>query len=133
MYAVFGMYLFAHVKWNEPLNNHLNFTEINSALLLLFRVSTGENWQKVVYAISEEKSIQNFCLENPDYSDYLKNDHQTLGCGSGFQARIYFISFILVVSMIFLNLFIAIILQSFEDATQRYSKAFTSEMTDKFL
>ena len=44
----------------------------------------------------------------------------------------FFISFILVVSMIFLNLFIAIILQSFEEANQKYTKCFTQDMVDNF-
>jgi hypothetical protein len=54
MYAVFGMFLFAHVKWNEPLNNHLNFTSITSSLMMLYRVATGENWHFVLYAIGME-------------------------------------------------------------------------------
>ena len=37
-----------------------------------------------------------------------------MGCGNRFLASIYFLSFMVMVSFIFLNLFIAIILESFD-------------------
>ena len=59
MFAVLGVYLFAHVKINDPLNDHVNFQDVNSALLTLLRVTTGENWQKVLFAVTMEHSIIN--------------------------------------------------------------------------
>ena len=38
------------------------------------------------------------------------------GCGDPAQATVFFVSFMLVVSFIFLNLFIAIILESFNNS-----------------
>ena len=45
MYSILGVYLFAKVKRTGILNNHINFTDVTSALLTLVRASTGENWQ----------------------------------------------------------------------------------------
>ena len=45
---------------------------------------------------------------------------ETVGCGMAF-ARIYFFSFMLIVSLIFLNLFIAIILQAYTDESEQLS------------
>jgi len=39
----------------------------------------------------------------------------TVGCGDATQAYAFFMSFTMLVSMIFLNLFIAMILESFEN------------------
>jgi len=36
-----------------------------------------------------------------------------VGCGDQIQAKLFFVSFIFIVSIIFLNLFIAIILQGY--------------------
>ena len=41
MYAVLGVYLFADVKINPPLNDHINFQDVNSALLTLLE---SDNW-----------------------------------------------------------------------------------------
>jgi hypothetical protein len=61
------MYLFADVKENDPMNDHINFRDVNSAILTLIRVSTGENWQKVLYAVTLDHSITNQCIYKPSY------------------------------------------------------------------
>jgi len=45
-----------------------------------------------------------------------------VGCGNRSVAMSYFFSFIVVFTLIFLNLFIAIILQGFEDTNKKHSK-----------
>lgn len=59
------------------------------------------------------------CKNNPSYDDYVNNGYVTLGCGDPTTAYAFFITFTLLVSMIFLNLFIAIILESFENVNQQ--------------
>lgn len=49
-----------------------------------------------------------------DYQSYVENGFETTGCGAPI-GYFFFCSYILVVPLIFLNLFIAIILQGFED------------------
>ena len=49
---------------------------------------------------------------NMDYPMYIDNDKKTMECGSPAVATGYFCSFMIIVSFIFLNLFIAIILES---------------------
>jgi hypothetical protein len=44
MYGVLGVYLFAKVRKTGVLSNHVNFSDVTSALLTLIRASTGENW-----------------------------------------------------------------------------------------
>ncbi len=43
----------------------------------------------------------------------------TLGCGIGLGGFVYFLTFILVVKLIFLNLFVAIILEGYFDTNQK--------------
>jgi hypothetical protein len=45
---------------------------------------------------------------------------------------IYFMSFVFFINLLYLKLFIAIILQGFQDTTEKDNKFFNSERTDKF-
>ena len=55
------------------------------------------------------------CIDNPTYDEIQENDGDPNGCGSH-GAIVYFVSFILVVAFIFLNLFIAVMLEGFKTA-----------------
>jgi uncharacterized membrane protein len=54
------------------------------------------------------------------------------GCGNAF-AYIYFVSFMLIVSLIFLNLFIAIILEGFAQSEQEQTIRINNEAVDAFV
>jgi|LauGreDrversion4_2_1035121.scaffolds.fasta_scaffold109448_2 hypothetical protein len=56
---------------------------------------------------------------------------QTNGCGS-MAGIIFFISYFLMVPLIFLNLFIAIILEGFEQTNQRVNNLIPEEELEKF-
>lgn len=65
----------------------------------------------IMYDCAREKSITFDCKEKQTYEDIQRDGVQ--GCGNPAKAYPFFISFMVVVSFIFLNLFIAIILESF--------------------
>ena len=50
------------------------------------------------------------CVDDPDYDEIQKNGGVPNGCGTDF-AIVFFVSFLLIVTFVFLNLFIAIILE----------------------
>lgn len=112
LYAIIGVSLFAEVKLQNDLNSHSNFQSFTSSFITLFRSSTGENWNSIMHDITRDKSPLFDCIENPSYEDYVKHG-ETVGCGNYF-GQAFFMSFILIVQLIFLNLFIAIILQGFD-------------------
>ena len=55
-----------------------------------------------------------------------------MACGNTFASTSLFFFFIVVVMMIFLNLFIAIILEGFEETKDRNEKMFNSEVREQF-
>lgn len=55
-----------------------------------------------------------------------------MGCGDETSARIYFFSYILIMSMIFIKVFIAIVLQNFQETVQKDSKFLSSELSENF-
>jgi len=72
IYAVLGVFLFAPIKYNNELNQYVNFSNIGNAMLALFRVSTGENWHLLLAALYQRKTLDYQCIESADYEDYIR-------------------------------------------------------------
>jgi hypothetical protein len=77
-------------------------------------MSTGESWHEIMYDSTRPRSITFDCLKEQTFEDREGGDPMV--CGNP-ASSIYFISFMIIVSFIFINLFIAIILESFADST----------------
>jgi hypothetical protein len=68
-----------------------------------------------MHAFSRPNSPDYQCIENPTYQDYVLNNHQAIGCGNQALARTFFLSYIVLVNLVFLKIFIAVILQGHKD------------------
>lgn len=112
LYSIIGVQLFAPVMLQADLNRNANFQTFFNSFMTLFRCSTGENWNDIMHDITRQRSEIFQCLYNPTYDDY-KNNGKAVGCGN-IIGQVFLTSFILIVQLIFLNLFIAIILQGFD-------------------
>ena len=101
-YAVLGVYLFGRVtvEGQTQLHGRATFQDFYSALLLLIRIATGEAWPVLMHeaAISE-----------PHCSAQLDS------CGDQVAAYFYFVTFVVLETYIILNVFIAVLLDSFND------------------
>jgi len=131
IYATLGVNLFADIKLQTNFNEQANFINFGRAFLTLVRASTGEAWDTIMYDIMRKKSISNYCVEGPTYEDYMANDFKPIGCGSDL-AKVYFFSFSIVVTLIFLNLFVAIILQGFEDMNKKENQILNDKNVEHF-
>lgn len=70
-----------------------------NAFILLFGIQTGEDWNKVMYD----------CMKTPPDCEPGRT------CGpSSWITALYFISFIMVITWVMLNLFILVIIQQFD-------------------
>ena len=67
IYSVLGVFLFGKVKLQETLNVHANFQTFGTALLTLFRMSTGESWNFIMYDSARQKSISFDCKNDQTY------------------------------------------------------------------
>lgn len=132
MFAIVGVEFFGDIKLNPPMTQLMNFQTMPKAFLTLFTVATGDGWDMLLQAMSMKKSVLNNCIENPTYQDYLDNGKQTIGCGSPRFATIYLFSFVFVISIIFLNLFIAIILQGYFTQIQKETDNDVKNKTEHF-
>ena len=93
MFSILGVFMFGDVKQGEVIDDLKNFNDFFNSFLLLFAVSTGEDWNKIMYDCSRQPPE---CVPQ-------------LTCGSRF-SFLYFYLLILVCSHVMLNLFILVII-----------------------
>ncbi len=103
VYAVAAVFLF---RQNDP----LHFGDLQTAMLSLFRVVTLEDWTDVMY-------INMFGCDRYGYSP-----ESVVPCtrpeANPVLAALFFVSFVLVGTMIILNLFIGVIMNGMDEAQQ---------------
>lgn len=124
IYAVCGVQLYGTIKFQGGLNEQANFQSIGSAMLLLLRFSTGENWNGFMHGLLEEREM---CDPNPEFNisspwclreEDNPNCSKINGCAAGISVFIYFYSFTMIVSFVILNMFVAVVLQAFEASNE---------------
>ncbi|XP_022913809.1 sodium channel protein 60E isoform X3 [Onthophagus taurus] len=108
IYAIIGMFLFGHVRQQGALDDMVNFQTFARSMHLLFRLITSAGWNDV---------LESLMVEPPDCDRHYRG--QSNGdCGYPLLAIIYFTSFIIINYMIVINMYIAIILENFNQAHQ---------------
>ncbi|XP_025200916.1 sodium channel protein 60E-like isoform X2 [Melanaphis sacchari] len=108
IYAIIGMSVFGHVKKQKAINDMVNFETFGRSMQLLFRLMTSAGWNDV---------LESLMVQPPDCeleSPGLPNGN----CGHPILAITYFTSFIIISYMIVINMYIAIILENFNQAHQ---------------
>ncbi|XP_054277860.1 sodium channel protein 60E-like [Macrosteles quadrilineatus] len=108
IYAIIGMSVFGHVKQQRALNDMVNFETFGRSMQLLFRLMTSAGWNDV---------LESLMIQPPD-CDPNFNDQPNGNCGHPLLAITYFTSFIIINYMIVINMYIAIILENFNQAHQ---------------
>ena len=89
IYSILGVFLFSEITNGVILDPYyMNFTNFSNSMILLLRVSTGEDWNRIMF------------------------DCWT-GTNNPFTPA-YFISFIVICTYVMLNLFVLVILQQFD-------------------
>jgi len=85
----------------------------------LIRVTTGENWNELMNALSLKNSERHSCIENATYADFKANFYVPVGCGDPVIAMLFFGSYLVMLTLVFLNLFIAIILNGYFETVDK--------------
>jgi hypothetical protein len=107
-FGIVAKEVFYNVRPVEYLNDRTaNFRSFPNALLMLFRVMTGDNWFGILYEVG-----------NGDCREHCNEADQQIGaacqgCGSRVVAYIFFFSFYYVFGTIFINMFIPIIIDAY--------------------
>jgi voltage-gated sodium channel len=105
IYAVAGVSFFGY---NDP----VHFKDLQIAMLSLFRVVTLEDWTDIMY-------INMYGCDKYGYDNI--RELCTTPNSSPFGAALFFVSFVLVGTMVILNLFIGVIMTGMEEAKESLS------------
>jgi len=118
MYGVLGVNLFTFVVAQENMTDKRNFKTLGSSMLLLLQCLTGDNWSgMMVDALVTEDSGKCSAAEG--------------NCG-GPIAIPYFVSFMVLGSMVVLNLVVAVILENFSTLGQVRSDLVSKDDMETF-
>lgn len=121
IYAIIGMSTFGHVRKQNNLDDTVNFETFGRSMMLLFRLSTGAGWNDI---------LESLMLREPD-CDPTYGGFQNGNCGYPVGAVIYLVSYIFIVFLIIVNMYIAIILENVNRA-QEGGLAITKDNLDSY-
>ncbi|XP_009320789.1 PREDICTED: sodium channel protein type 5 subunit alpha-like [Pygoscelis adeliae] len=122
IYAIFGMANFAYVKMEDGIDDMFNFQTFPNSMLCLFQITTSAGWDGLLSPILNT---------GPPFCD--PNINGTIGeCGKPAIGIIYFVSYIIISFLIVVNMYIAVILENFNAATEESTEPLGEDDFDIF-
>ncbi|MBE2246549.1 MAG: ion transporter [Candidatus Competibacteraceae bacterium] len=116
IYGSMGVFMFSE---NDP----VHFGNLQLSVLSLFRVVTLEDWTDIMY-------INIYGCDHSIWG-YSASEGCTNPKGFGVGAALFFISFVLIGTMIVLNLFIGVIMSSMDEAKKDAEAKMQEDITNK--
>ena len=148
MYAIIGVQQFGLIKIDggikdidgyylgqEAMHKHANFQTFGSAFLTLFRCATGEAWNSIMFDSARSRSILFQCRAEENYDSWIAAGggiYDAFMCGTPWIAFMYHMSFQIIVSQVFLNIFIAIILQGYFQAMEQEKQTINKAVLEQY-
>ncbi|XP_070583159.1 sodium channel protein type 5 subunit alpha-like [Erythrolamprus reginae] len=112
IYAIFGMANFAYVVREAGIDDMFNFETFGNSMLCLFQITTSAGWDGLLSPILNTGPP--FC--NPKLN--VPSTSSKGDCGNPAVGIIFFVTYIIISFLIVVNMFIAIILENFNVATE---------------
>ncbi|RKP08010.1 Ion transport protein-domain-containing protein [Thamnocephalis sphaerospora] len=112
VYSIILVELFSLTRFGPYTDELGSFRNFGNALLMLFRMSTGENWHYVMHDYMVEPP---FCVGADDYLD--------TDCGSKYWSLFLFLSFYIIGTYILVNMFIVAVIDNFSYTYHRDIRA----------
>jgi hypothetical protein len=116
IFSVIGMNLFGTVMYDASITINNNFKDFISSFIFLIKMTTGDNWGSSMYSLATDRPG---CMDTQTYESLLKEGPQ--GCGV-WVAYPFFIVFLLLNKMVIMNLFIAVVVDTFVSKTNKSDK-----------
>lgn len=126
IYAIIGMSSFAYVKKANGITDVVNFETFGNSMLLLFRIGTAAGWNTI---------LDPMMVDIPDCDPKFSPPGVKMGgnCGKPLLAVIYFVSYILFIFLIIINMYIAVILENFNEAQSQEDIGITDDDLETFI
>ena len=122
IFAIFGMSFFMNVKHTGGLDDVYNFETFFQSFILLFQMMTSAGWDGVLSGIINEEE----CTD-PDPEIGEPGD-----CGNTAIGISYLIGYLVVSFLIVINMYIAVILENYSQATEDVEEGLTDDDYDMY-
>uniref|UniRef100_A0A670IZS3 Sodium channel protein n=1 Tax=Podarcis muralis TaxID=64176 RepID=A0A670IZS3_PODMU len=107
IYAIFGMSNFACASWQGGIDNIFNFQTFGSSMLCLFQITTSAGWHDLLNPMLNTENIT--CAPNLGGNGPCVNRSVAIA---------YFVSYIIISFLIVVNMYIAVIIENLNVATE---------------
>uniref|UniRef100_A0A1I8G7J9 Sodium channel protein n=1 Tax=Macrostomum lignano TaxID=282301 RepID=A0A1I8G7J9_9PLAT len=121
IYSIVGLSFFSHVRHHNGIDQIFNFETFPSAMIVLFQMSTSAGWDGVLDGLMNEE---------PPMCNPNKKPHSD--CGNYAIAVVFLISYLVISFLVIINMYIAVILENFSQATEDVQEGLTQEDFDLF-
>ena len=131
IYTIICLSSFQNLKITGALDGDVvNFRTFINSFMLLFRLATSAGWNDI---------LEPMLLEAPDCDPncYIRTDGKEIcdgtgNCGTSWLAVIILTSYILIIFLVVINMFIAVILENFNQAHEQEEVGITEDDFDMF-
>lgn len=126
IYSIFGMSNFAYVKKESGIDDIFNFETFGNSIICLFQITTSAGWDGLLNPILNSGP--------PDCDPHMENPGTAVvgDCGNPSMGIIFFCSYIIISFLIVVNMYIAIILENFNVATEESSEPLCEDDFEMF-
>ncbi|XP_032364130.1 sodium channel protein type 4 subunit alpha B [Etheostoma spectabile] len=111
IFSIFGMSNFAYVRKEAMIDDMFNFETFGNSMICLFMITTSAGWDGLLSPIMNTPPDCDPDLENPGSA--VRGD-----CGSPGIGIVFFTTYIIMSFLVVVNMYIAIILENFNVATE---------------
>ncbi|XP_078079937.1 sodium channel protein type 4 subunit alpha-like [Mustelus asterias] len=126
IFSIFGMSNFAYVKKEAAIDDMFNFETFGNSMICLFQITTSAGWDGLLLPIMNSGP--------PDCDPHVANPGtDTKGnCGNPMVGVIFFVGYIIISFLIVVNMYIAIILENFNVATEESAEPLCEDDFEMF-
>ncbi|KAL1277850.1 hypothetical protein QQF64_024523, partial [Cirrhinus molitorella] len=114
IFSIFGMSNFGFVKKDAGIDDMFNFETFGNSIICLFMITTSAGWDGLLEPILNSPPDCDPDVENPGSS--VQGN-----CGNAAVGIVFFCSYIFISFLVVVNMYIAIILENFNIATEESS------------
>ncbi|XP_036122393.1 sodium channel protein type 10 subunit alpha [Molossus molossus] len=125
IYSIFGMASFPNVKQEAGIDDMFNFQTFANSMLCLFQITTSAGWDGLLSPILNTGPP--YCDPNLPINNSTKGD-----CGSPIVGILFFTTYIIISFLIVVNMYIAVILENFNVATEESTEPLSEDDFDMF-
>ncbi|KAF3700654.1 Sodium channel protein type 4 subunit alpha B Voltage-gated sodium channel subunit alpha Nav1.4b [Channa argus] len=125
IFSIFGMSNFAYVKKEAMIDDMFNFENFGNSMICLFMITTSAGWDGLLNPIMNSP---------PDCDPNIENPGSAVrgNCGSSAVGMVFFTSYIIMSFLVVVNMYIAIILENFNVATEESSEPLCEDDFEMF-